>query len=311
MGLDLRKRIIERLRSQPDIQFKARDLAVWIFENYPEECAEKQANSLVLNSEKELIQQIAAEIGSNRPDWQKRHPPLKTTEGRPRRYYWTEKSDKEAEQEANEALDINESAPEQTTSTLHEHALYPLLMQYLATEQQVYSMRIDEKRSSNKGVSGSNEWLHPDLVGIEDLTQDWNASLKQLAEVLKPRRARLWSFEVKLLINRANVRKSFFQTVSNSSWANFGYLVAATIEGDDTLKELQVLSAAHGIGVIQLDSETPIESQILIPARERPTLDWDTGNRLATENKDFVNFLARVKRFHQTGEIIASEWKMQ
>jgi hypothetical protein len=29
--------------------------------------------------------------------------------------------------------------------------------------------------------------------------------------------------------------------VSNSSWANFGYLVAAEIEGQDTLKELRML----------------------------------------------------------------------
>jgi hypothetical protein len=35
--------------------------------------------------------------------------------------------------------------------------------------------------------------------------------------------------------NRSNVRECFFQAVSNSSWANFGYLVAAEIEGQDTL----------------------------------------------------------------------------
>ena len=43
------------------------------------------------------------------------------------------------------------------------------------------------------------------------------------------KRTKLWSFEAKLLINRSNVRECFFQAVSNSSWANFGYLVAAGV----------------------------------------------------------------------------------
>lgn len=85
-------------------------------------------------------------------------------------------------------------------------------------------------------------------------------------------------------------------------------MVAATVEGEDTLKELNVLAAAHGIGIIQLERDAPTESQILIPARERPVLDWDTANRLACDNRDFITFLARVKRFYQTGEIIPSEW---
>ena len=71
------------------------------------------------------------------------------------------------------------------------------------------------------------------------------------------KRTKLWSFEVKLLINRSNVRECFFQSVSNSSWSNFGYLVAAEIEGQDTLKELRMLFAAHGIGLIKLDADNP------------------------------------------------------
>ena len=35
----------------------------------------------------ELVQQLTAEIGAQRPGLQKRHPEVKTTEGRPRRYY--------------------------------------------------------------------------------------------------------------------------------------------------------------------------------------------------------------------------------
>jgi hypothetical protein len=100
------------------------------------------------------------------------------------------------------------------------------------------------------------------------------------------------------LINRSNVRECFFQTVSNSSWANFGYLVAAEIEGQDTLKELRMLFAAHGIGLIKLDAENPSESQILIPAKERGEVAWDTVNRLANENKDFLEYVKLIKQFY-------------
>jgi uncharacterized protein len=104
------------------------------------------------------------------------------------------------------------------------------------------------------------------------------------------------------------VRKSYFQAVSNSSRAHFGYLVAEKIEGDGTMKELTMLAAAHGIGVIQLDSAAPTESQVMIPARERPDVDWDMCNRLAEENMDFVAYIERIKHFHQTGKVSRMEW---
>ena len=192
---------------------------------------------------------------------------------------------------------------------LREHDLYPMLAVYLSAEHGVVAGRIDEKRSSNKSGSGANEWLHPDLVGMEDLSGDWTRELRECAGVLAVRRARLWSFEVKLLINRSNVRKSYFQAVSNSSWAHFGYLVADTIEGDGTMKELTMLAATHGIGVIRLDSAAPTESQIMIPARERPDIDWDMCNRLTEENTDFVSYIERIKHFHQTGKLNRSEWE--
>jgi hypothetical protein len=308
MALNLRKRVIERLQSLPETQQSARELAQWLFEQFPAECAAKKAVSgSYIQTDADLVQQLVAEIGSQRPRWQQKHPQLKTTEGRPRRYYWSEK-DAGAEVAAAEG----ESAPpvaEAAPAALREQALYPLLLEYLHAEHGVRLMRIDEKRSSNRAGSGGNEWLHPDLVGLEDLTADWTRELRDCVGVLGERRARLWSFEVKLLVNRSNARKCFFQAVSNSSWAHFGYLVAATVEGDGTLKELRMLAAAHGIGLIQLDAQNPTESQILIPARERAEIDWDMCNRLTEENADFAEFLGRVRRFHQTSEISAKEWE--
>jgi uncharacterized protein len=317
MALNLNKRLIEYLRDNPDTTHTAREIGYWIIEHFPADCAAKMAASKggYIKTDGDLAQQLAAEISSNRPSLQQLYPQLKTTESRPRRYYWTEKDAGEEVATAEQADVAGALSPPQAdiatssaSTKLSEHDLYPMLTVYLDTEHGVVSGRIDEKRSSNHARGGANEWLHPDLVGMEDLSSDWTRELRDCARELAARRARLWSFEVKLLINRSNVRKSYFQAVSNSSWAHFGYLVAEKIEGDGTMKELTMLAAAHGIGVIQLDSAAPTESQVMIPARERPDVDWDMCNRLAEENMDFVAYIERIKHFHQTGKVSRMEW---
>jgi hypothetical protein len=308
--LNLGKRLIDFLQANKETTFTAREIAQSIFEQFPAECAEKKAASTgqYIKTDADLVQQLVAEISGSRPRWQKQNLQLKTTEGRPRRYYWTDK-DASAEVEAAEAPVAAPFVTSGAALKLSEHDLYPLLASYLVAEHTVYACRIDEKRSSNRSGSGANEWLHPDIVGLEDLSCDWTRELRDCVGVLAQRRARLWSFEVKLLLNRSNVRKSYFQAVSNSSWSHFGYLVAGSV-GDDAIKELRMLAATHGIGVIQLDTETPTDSEILIPARERPEVDWDMCNRLTEENRDFVEYIGRVRRFYQTGETSRHEWGM-
>ncbi len=306
MALDLRNKVLEFLKEHPEQKYTARQIAEWIFERFPEDCQAKKNSSKFITSDAELIQQLVAEIASQRPQIQKKHPEIKTTGGRPRRYYYSEKSDSDEIDDAETTgASVSADAP---TQKLTEHDLYPLLSHYLWSEFGIYSKRIDEKRSSNKRGPNGNRWLYPDLVGMEDLGADWHRIVRDCVQQYSDKRTKLWSFEVKLLINRSNVRECFFQTVSNSSWANFGYLVAAEIGGGDTLKELRMLSAAHGIGLIQLDPESPSESQILIPARERQEIDWDSANRLATENKDFLEYIKLVKQFYQTGEARPGDW---
>lgn len=306
MALNLRQAVIGFLREHPDQKFTARQIAEWLFSRFPEECQAKKRSSQYLSTDAELVQQLAAEISSQRPRLQKKHSELKTTEGRPRKYYYSEKSDS-AEVVAAENSGITPAA-DGAKAKINEHELYPLLSMYLWEEFGVYSKRIDEKRSSNKRGPNGNRWLYPDVVGMEDLGADWHQEVRDCVNQYSDKRTKLWSFEAKLLINRSNVRECFFQAVSNSSWANFGYLVAAEIEGQDTLKELRILFATHGIGVIKLDVENPSESQVLIPANENGDIDWDTANRLATENKDFLDYVKLVKQFYQTGEARLVDW---
>ena len=312
--MTLKEMVFSCLKMNQGQQFTSRQIAETLVKMFPEQAAQKKANSgSNVQTDMGLIDQFQAEIGSRRPRWQGQHHEFKTTNGRPRKYFWSEDSsflEVDLSDLLGEATKIpvsNDSSPE--TQKVTEASLYPLLSGFLLSELNVYSMRIDEKASSNKNGFGANEWLHPDIVGIEDLSADWVELVKKCAGQLSERRARFWSFEVKILINRSNVRKAYFQTVSNSSWSHFGYLVAATVEGEDTMRELRMLSATHGIGVIQLDIEEPSESQILIPARERSTVDWEMCNRLAEENKDFSSYLQKIVDFSLLGRIKPNDWQ--
>jgi len=307
MKLNLMPVVVDYLKARPDEKFTARQIAEWIVATYPQECQAKKARSKSLQTDADLLQQIAGEIGAHHRDLQRKHPELKTTEGRPRRYYYSQLSDSD-EVAVAEREEMTPAADSNRPKKLDEHELYPMLSRYLWEEFRVFSRRIDEKRSSNKHGPNGNRWLYPDVVGMEDLGKDWHREVRDCVTQYSDKRTKLWSFEVKLLINRSNVRECFFQAVSNSSWANFGYLVAAEIGGTDTLKELRMLFAAHGIGFIELDVGNPADSQVLIPARERDEIDWDMANRLATENLDFLEYVKLVKQFYQTGEARRADW---
>lgn len=310
--LNLRYSVIEYLRTHPEERFTARQIALWMFDNLREGCEEKRRNSQQdLSDDAALVQQLVAEIGANRPEIQKKEPRIRTTEGRPRRYYFTVQGENnEVLLPAHEAVTtLGGRSP--AKPALKEHDLYPLLCRYLHAEFGLYPKRIDEKRASNKHGPKGNIWLFPDLVAMEDLGSDWHKDIRDCVRHYGDPRCRLWSFEVKLKLNRSNVREAWFQTVSNSSWANQGYLVTAEVEDAATIKELRLLAAAHGIGLIVLDVEDPTEgSEIRIPARERSEVDWDACNRLAEENPDFRDFIRSVRQFHQTDDIKRGDWNL-
>lgn len=307
MSLNLTNLIISFLKENAGNRFTARQIAEHIVNSYPEECAAKMQRSEYINTNTKLIQQIAAEIGSKRPSLQKKEVTIKITEGRPRKYFYSENSDIIEVQEAENSI---MSSAEINGNIKSELNLYPALLAFLRDEFGIYSKRIDEKRSSNRRGPNGNRWLYPDVVGMEDLSVDWYQEVKDCVRQYSGKRTKLWSFEVKRYINRSNIRECFFQTVSNSSWANFGYLVAEEIEGHDVLKEMRMLFSAHGIGLIRLDVENPSESEIIIPAKEKPEIDWDMVNRLVDENKDFLEYIKLVRQFYQIGEARLHDWAM-
>ena len=95
----------------------------------PARVQRQKASSQALETDADLLQQLVAEIGSQRPRLQKKHPNLKTTEGRPRKYYFSEKSDS-AEVAAVESVGVTVTVGKDNAK-LGEHSLYPLLSSYL------------------------------------------------------------------------------------------------------------------------------------------------------------------------------------
>jgi hypothetical protein len=60
------------------------------------------------------------------------------------------------------------------------------------------------------------------------------------------------------------------------------------------IEEVRRLANSFGIGLIKLEAENIEESQIIVPATYRKQLDIDAMDRLASENKDFADFLQNV-----------------
>lgn len=174
-----------------------------------------------------------------------------------------------------------------------ERQIHPFLARFAHYALRgVYCKTIFHETSSKKNYA---EWLHPDIVGFWFPFEDYNKELLALSGNGMSI-ARFFSFELKREITFANLRESFFQAVSNSSWAHEGYLAAPNIDDSEDLRdELARLSGSFGIGVIELDLENPQKSQVMFPAKSKDAIDWDGANKLAKENPDFRKFLTDVR----------------
>jgi len=174
-----------------------------------------------------------------------------------------------------------------------ERELHPLLTYFAYTYLRMYTKTIYHEKSNKKKYS---QWLHPDMVGVYFPIEEWKNEVIDFAKETGSTYITLYSFEIKRELGFHNLREAFFQAVSNSSWANEGYLVSANIDQDDELlAELKRLATAFGIGIIKLDIEDPDSSEIILPAKHKRELDWETINKLTDENPNFREFVKRIK----------------
>lgn len=209
-------------------------------------------------------------------------------------------------------LEEAELRQKQSKSIYTERDLHPLLTYFVYANpsfnrgRSIFSKTILHERSEKSGYS---EWIHPDMVGFYLPLEDWQTDVFELNRLTDNNVLRLFSFELKKTLTKATYRESFFQAVSNSSWAHEGYLVAAEITQDDELfSELERLSASFGIGIIHLNPYDIDGSSILYPAHDKNYIDWDAVNKLCEKNPDFKKFLQDVKIDFESKRIHRAEY---
>ncbi|SEH52444.1 hypothetical protein SAMN02910265_01245 [Ruminococcus flavefaciens] len=179
--------------------------------------------------------------------------------------------------------------------SFNERHLHKILASFIFSDSHFncYSKTIFHEVSS-RGQRGENEWLHPDIVAVRYPFDDFNDDTRRLMSSIEHSDVKLFSFEMKIELSFANLRKSYFQAVSNSSWANEGYIVALKYDQNpDFIDELRRLNRAFGIGFIKLNADDYTQSEIILSARENE-LDWNTIDRLCDKNDDFKSFTQTV-----------------
>jgi hypothetical protein len=199
--------------------------------------------------------------------------------------------------EQNIGIDVLIGATETTTvkveknKTYDERDLHRLLSSYLKNTG-IYSKTIFHEQSNGK--DNNQIWTHPDMVGIKFLNLQTQTSQNFLKAINRADTFKLNSYEIKKEINNdSELKKAFFQAVSNSTWANYGYLVAFEFS-DSLIEEMERLNQSFGIGIIKLHSN-PYQSKILFQAKYRE-LDFKTIDKLCKINKEFEKFIEQTEK---------------
>jgi hypothetical protein len=176
--------------------------------------------------------------------------------------------------------------------TYSERDLHKLLSSYLKNTK-IYSKTIFHEQSKY-GKDNNQIWTHPDMIGVKFLNLQTKVSQNFLKSINRVDTFKLSSYEIKKEINSdTELKKAYFQAVSNSSWANYGYLVA--FEFSDSLSdEMERLNQSFGIGIIELNAN-PYQSKILFPAVYKD-LDFKTIDKLCKINKEFEQFIEQTDR---------------
>ena len=193
--------------------------------------------------------------------------------------------------EVKETINGKKNNKNDKDKTFGERDLHKLLSSYLKNSG-IYSKTIFHEQSNNK--DNNQIWTHPDMVGIRFLNLQTKASQDFLKAINRVDTFKLSSYELKKEINNdSELKKAFFQAVSNSSWANYGYLVAFEIS-DSLTEEMERLNQSFGIGIIELNAN-PYQSRILFQAKYRE-LDFKTMDKLCKLNKEFEKFIEQTEK---------------
>ena len=174
----------------------------------------------------------------------------------------------------------------------YERDLHPLFVSYLKS-QNIFSKTILHEESKNSRDE-TQKWVHPDIIGVKFTKLNSDITSRLLKTLEKKDSCEIISYELKKEINSDyELKKSYFQAVSNSNWANRGYLVALDIN-TNLYSELERLNKAFGIGIIKLHSN-PFESQILFQSSYRE-LDYQTIDKLCNINEKYRDIIEQIEK---------------
>ncbi len=175
--------------------------------------------------------------------------------------------------------------------TFVERDLHRLFVTFLHG-QDILSKTIFHETSSKK--EEHKKWIHPDIIGAH-FVEHTNKSCQSFFKATnRQKTVEIYSYELKKSISSDyELKMCYFQAVSNSSWANYGFLVSFYF-GDNLHEELERLNESFGIGIILL-KPNPHESKVLFPAK-RHELDFKTINKLCIANSDFSSFFEQIEK---------------
>lgn len=172
-----------------------------------------------------------------------------------------------------------------------ERSLHKLLSSYL-NGIGIRSKTVFHEQSNSK--DNHQKWIHPDMVGIRFLKLQTQVGQALFKAISPTGSFELSAYELKKEIRSDyDLKKYFFQAVSNSSFANYGFLVAFKIN-DVLMNEMKRLSQSFGIGIIRL-AANPFQSEMLFPAKYRE-LDFVTIDKLCKINQNFEHFISHTEK---------------
>lgn len=181
---------------------------------------------------------------------------------------------------------------------IFETSLHPYLVKFVNVRFNVYSKTINALKVAKK-KDKIGKWTNPDIVGINPSILNLNPLFQKEVEklgMLSTKVMEFYSFELKLKIDKSNITECYFQAVSNSSWANLGYLVVGDLDTDAVfLSNLARLNNGYGIGVIKLNLDNPSKSEVIVSAREKEVVDINFMNFLSEMNRDFYDFIETTR----------------
>lgn len=202
-----------------------------------------------------------------------------------------------ANEEQLQQIESSQDTISENPSSYQERDLHKLLSTYLHRKN-VHSKTIYHEKSAKSDAQ--QRWIHPDMVGTQFLKLQSDAAHHLINTLDKSHTLKIFSYEIKKsLSSDTNLKEAYFQAVSNSSWANYGYLVSFEIN-DDLLDEMQRLNEAFGIGVIHLKSN-PFESRVLFESTHRE-LDFKTIDKLCRINPNFQDFVKLLETILTAGD---------